>query len=396
MLNLMDEEEIIPTLLTKKKTTVYIISSYLKARLTYKRFLKKGQRINMQEIGPYSFLTSKKGSSISSVDYIDKKSGSVVVCYHYGISKHNLVTDKKESEGVLAHGFEQRICNFKSWKDFEIYAIKSFPIYFTNKREDMVSYQTLDHFEGEFSGGYNAYSRNCEVSGNLFFYINTKAHLMVIDMSAELKNTKCNPFPHFWKESDDAGARPPNKSNYLPVKNSVVLIQEAVNYFFVQGSKVFFADRMGNIFEIVEPVSATTKPNPKYVKIASFTEEFTTMNYFHHNVVGGSFQVSERTSHLHLFNVKTGMQTELKIQDSPKPIHKIEMFIKNSLTFGIALNKGFDMHVFGIHLCRMYIFRSKVKIAAEYTSGLLFLHNQKDTVLIYGDSNYNMKFKITM
>ena len=138
----MDEEEIIPTLLTKKKTTVYIISSYLKARLTYKRFLKKGQRINMQEIGPYSFLTSKKGSSISSVDYIDKKSGSVVVCYHYGISKHNLVTDKKESEGVLAHGFEQRICNFKSWKDFEIYAIKSCPIYFTNKREDMVSYQT--------------------------------------------------------------------------------------------------------------------------------------------------------------------------------------------------------------------------------------------------------------
>ena len=161
-------------------------------------------------------------------------------------------------------------------------------------------------------------------------------------------------------------------------------------------NRVYFSTREGDILEIVEPISENTRQNPKCNMIIKFREEFTTMNYFHHNVVGGSFQVSDKTSFLHLYNIKTRQTTDLKIENSPKPIHKIEMFVKNKLTFGIAVNKGFDLHVFGIHLCKMYMFRERVSFAAEYTSGILFVEGEKDTVLVFGDKESNMKYRIVM
>jgi hypothetical protein len=177
---------------------------------------------------------------------------------------------------------------------------------------------------------------------------------------------------------------------------NTIQIATGVNYFFLAKNKVFYSTREGKIYEVIEPVTEKTTKNPKSNMIIEFREEFTTMNYFHHNVVGGSFQVSEKTSCLHLYNIKTRQTTELKIENSPKPIHKIEMFVKNKLTFGIAVNKGHDLHVFGIHLCKMYMFRERVSFAAEYTSGILFIEGEKDTVLVFGDKESNMKYRIVM
>ena len=382
----MDEEEIIPTTIRKKKTTVYILSAYLKPRLTYKAFLKKGQKINLKPVKSYSFpaLPDAKDytyRNFHAIQYVDKHKGSVLVCSKDHVFQHNLKKDVVEVK-PQKHTLE-KVCNLNIWKNYRIYCPASKGIIFMNKNEGIQSYKTEEAFCGDFSGGYNAFSRNSEIYDSLFFFIDTAGQLRLVKLNQELIEKPAPRFSIFTAAGDSKTV-------------NTIIISYNVNYFFLAKNKVYYSTREGQIYEIAEPITERTKANPKSNMIVQFREEFTTMNYFHHNVVGGSFQVSDKTSCLHLYNIKTKQTTELKIENSPKPIHKIEMFVKNKLTFGIAVNKGFDLHVFGIHLCKMYMFRAKVSFSAEYTSGILFVEGEKDTVLVFGDKESNMKYRIVM
>ena len=109
-------------------------------------------------------------------------------------------------------------------------------------------------------------------------------------------------------------------------------------------------------------------------------------------MVGSSFDLSARTAAIQLYNLKTKNQTTLPIKLQSRPTHKIELFVRKKICFGICLNRGEDMHVFGIYWCQLHMFKANVKVAAQYISGILFY--KKDQVLIYGAENYNMLFKI--
>ncbi len=413
----MEEQEVIPKTLKRKKQTVYILTAYLKPRLTFKRFIKKGKNIDMKEAGELPNLLSltqmsdTSDCSYNSICYSDKKTGSVVVCGKRQIFRYNLVTGQCESK-LLTHGMK-RICNMNLWKDFQIFCPADDYLYFVNKDRAVQSSRSDVKFAGEFSGGYNAYSRNSEVVGDTLIFIGISLESgkevyglysinLTTHLAAKNKGEYLDPFG-FKKPQENLGHQGTitffedqqkpfiDQCKVIPC---VQLVASNVNTFFIDKRSVFFADRGGSIFKLRDPLSSSMKPGVEFDKLVEFCGEFTTMNYFHHNIVGGSF--GSGCTNLHLYNIKTKMTTELVIPASPKPIHKIEMFIKNKLTFGIALNKGFDMHVFGIHLCKMYIFRSKVKIAAEYISGIMYIEGVKNTVLIFGDSGYNMRFRITL
>ena len=418
----MDEEhEVIPMKLKRKKLTVYVLTAYLKPRLTYKCFIKKGKNIDMKEAGAlpnmlrFAHMSDGSDSSYNSICYSDKKTGSVVVCGKRQIFRYNLITGQCESK-LLTHGM-RRVCNMNIWKDFEIFCPADEWIFFINKDRKVQSCRSDIKFAGDFSGGYNAYSRNSEVVEDTLIFIGLSMiagkeayGLYSINLAEHLtakKNTKIqyiDPFGFKLPQTEERqgyadlltffeNQQKPffDQTKVLP---SVQLVEAEVNTFFIDKKSIFFADRVGSIFKLRQSVSSSMKAGAGFDKLVEFCGEFTTMNYFHHNIVGGSFE--NNCTKLHLLNIKTKMTTELVITGSSKPIHKIEMFVKNKLTFGIALNKGFDMHVFGIHLCKMYIFRSRVKIAAEYTSGIMYIEGVKNTVLIFGDSGYNMKFRITL
>ena len=208
----MDEEEIIPTTIRKKKTTVYILSAYLKPRLTYKNFLKKGQKINLKPIKSYDFpsITGAQDytfRNFHAIQYVDKQKGSVLVCTKDHVFQHNLkkdVVEVKPQKHIL-----EKICNLNIWKNYRIYCPASSSIIFMNKNHHVQSYKTEEAFCGDFSGGYNAFSRNSELYQNLFFFIDVTHALRLVNLGKELVENDAAKFSIFEKSGRCPSPRQP-------------------------------------------------------------------------------------------------------------------------------------------------------------------------------------------
>jgi hypothetical protein len=198
----MDEEEIIPTTLRKKKMTVYILSAYLKPRLTYKNFLKKGQKINLKPIKSYSFPTLTGGGDYTfrnfhAIQYVDKQKGSVLVCTKDHVFQHNLKKDTVEvppQKHIL-----EKVCNLNIWKNYRIFCPANSSIVFMNKNHHVQSYKTEEAFCGDFSGGYNAFSRNSELYQDLFFFIEVGQNLKLVNLKKDLVEKDATKYSIFEK-----------------------------------------------------------------------------------------------------------------------------------------------------------------------------------------------------
>ena len=201
----MDEEEIIPTTLRKKKMTVYILSAYLRPRLTYKNFLKKGQKINLKPIKNYNF--PKIGleqdytfRNFHAIQYVDKQKGSVMVCSKDQVFQHNLKKDAVEVP-PQKHTLE-KVCNLNVWKNYRIFCPANSTIVFMNKNHHVQSYKTEEAFCGDFSGGYNAFSRNSELYQDLFFFIDVTQNLRLVNLKNELVEKDASKYSIFEKSGN--------------------------------------------------------------------------------------------------------------------------------------------------------------------------------------------------
>jgi hypothetical protein len=124
-----------------------------------------------------------------AIQYVDKQKGSVLVCTKDHIFRFNLKTNQLET-AAKKHSLE-KICNLNIWKNYMIFCPASSNVMFMNKNENIQSYKSDESFCGDFSGGYNAFSRNSEIYQNFFFFIDVSHNLRFLDMKKELMEKDC-------------------------------------------------------------------------------------------------------------------------------------------------------------------------------------------------------------
>ena len=396
----MDEEEIIPTTMSREKMTVYIISSYSMTRFSYHRFNMKGRRIRMVKIGAYDMPKFKSldehSICINTVAFVDQKA-SKLACYTKEEYFNFDLTDPNKEQQVLPLSGD-KILNVFFWRDYQIICRKETPVEVHSPSDGYL--QTAIEFKGDYNGGYSAVSRNAELIGRLFLFIGKEGELVAFDMTGlqELFSAAKHTKPKVLSTAKEWHLK-----GIIPCE---ILVLRHVNCFSFWRGQLVHSNRSGSVrimdishraLDPVKPVPGFDNSKRPWKELIAFAgEELTYLHFSHKNVIGSSFDIKNFQTRLHLFNLTEGKYSSLEIERSTKPVHKIEIFIRNGFKFGIALNRGYDMHVFGIHLCKMYIFQSKVKIASNFISGILFLKDERNTVLIYGDRNYNMKFKIAV
>ena len=439
MLNLMDEEEIIPNRLSSKKITVYIISSYLDNRLSFRRFLRKGSRTGMKQQASFAGIYRDQKDdphSINCIEYVNKKKKIVACCsnqyFFYDMKSNREVSEKEafekldmkeesdqgnleENPGMNARWeYEVRSnCGLrgqapsnvenwlvvKFWKGWKIMCGDSLPVEISNHEGFM--FRTKETFCGVYSGGFRSVSKNAEVyDSNLYFISGSDKELVGLNLKRDIDDKYNDLKKSFFSMNSTNRIQDSFKDEVLTTR---IVKDFQVNVFSIWESFLIYGNREGLVREVhLEKISHSLDSlvSAKKTEESNFVSfkggDLTCLQYFHWNIIGGTFDTRNYTAKLHLFNTRRLVLSELLIEKALKPIHKISMFIRNGFKFGIALNRGYDMHVFGIHDRKIHMFRSRVKIASEYISGMLFIQGEKDTVLIYGDKNYNMKFKITV
>ncbi len=386
-------EPVIP-IAKPKSLTPHILISYTKEVMTLRRFLKKGSKIRMEETNSFSMPqftgTDHTDRGLNVIEFINKEKGEVIACTRHQFFRYNIKTESTIQK-PHEHNFGI-ICQVKTWGDFIIYFHEDSSVKFLHKKGTHISYRTSEPFRGDYCGGYHAYSRGAEVVGDYLIFIACKNNLILYDLKKTLRIEE-NPKG---KVVDFLGGKDVHESDslYMKTVTGTTLVTREAETFFVKDNKIFYGNQEGGIYEILESINSNPRPNAQKKKIAEFDRQLTCINYFHGNVVACSFQVSAQTAKIHLHNLKTKMQSELPVKVQKKPTHKVDMFVKQKMCFGIALNRGMDMHVFGIFWCRLFMFSESVQVAAEYISGMIFL--DQETVLVYGAENYNKKFKIKM
>lgn len=374
----------------RKKMTTYILISYNIERISYKTFLNKGSKIKMVPTTELAF--PEVSGSYLAVELFDKNTGEVIVTGQNTMFRFNIKTGKTIKNPINYN--VQPICNVKRWRNFTIYFPSDRKVLFMpDKDTNLKPLVSSEMFSDSYCGGYHTYSRNAEiVSDGYLLFIDVSGCVIKYDLKAQLnpKNLKKGDTYHLDRE--DINHLIENNSKFEPIQGTKIF-NGGAETFFVRENFVYVGTNLGGVVMINQPLNQPADKSMLRTTLAVFEGGMVSaMNYFFGNIVASTFESGRAM--LHLYNLKHSLSSSLKIGEQRWPAHKIEMFIKHKICFGLCLNRGLSMHVFGIHECKMFIFNESVEVATSHIAGILFLDDTR--VLVYGAKNYNMLFRISI
>ena len=176
--NAEDYDESIPKVYPPipKSHQNHLFVSYNAGFISFKQFKRRGQKISLIEQKKFKMPeftgNGQEFRGINVVEYLDNDKTKVMCCslgqqfeYDLGNASSNPGKVEKNRYGM--------ICNFKKYKNFNIFFRNDDIVVFENKDRRMMSYVSTKGFSGDYSGGFHAYSRGAEIKDDLLFYIDT-------------------------------------------------------------------------------------------------------------------------------------------------------------------------------------------------------------------------------
>lgn len=381
----------------KRKNQPHVIASYNKERLSFRTFETRGKKIKLIDQGALDFGSFQSGA-INVIEHSNVENDTIICCGSGVVARYNMKT--RYAEMKIEKHLLGNVSNFKRWKEFSLYFPEDRMARFIHFKGNHMSYFSGEKFHGDYCGGYHAYSRNVELVGNTLLFIGKEEKynypvVIVYDLEKTLKLEPYTDGKSFSIASADLMLEG-NSGPYVKKVQGVVASDVKTENFFVRGQTLYFGNETGTIYRLDTEINKL-KNTSSYTKIVDFKFEFGTLvalNFFYGNVIASEYNPSQQKAMLHLYNSKQHIISTLDIGDQRWPTHRIEMFFRRKLCFGICLNRGVNFHVFGIHLCKMVLFNARVPFDASYISGVLFLKN--DRILFYGSNNYNKIYRITL
>jgi hypothetical protein len=396
-------ERLVGRPIMKRKLTSYILSTCISKKISLKKFIRKGKKIRLKEHEVLKLPQLKRDDhtygSINAADLLGPGSKQLIVAAKQELFIYDFRADDKLLH-IKKHFFGN-ICNVKCWRDYIITFAADGPVRIMHKQLHNQKAYVLNHdFAGDYFGGYHAFSRNAELEGNYLIYISKNSNLIVFDLSIIFS---LNPEPisetldfsssHI-KETE--GGKFFTKLKAIQVESSNI---DSVSLF---GRYAYFASMNGNVYRLSKRLDLYSKNETMKSKhLATFKDpglELTALEFYHDNIIAVLFSLSAKKACIKLLNLKTNTQSEVAISKQDRPTQKILMFVKRKMCFGIALNRGVDMHVFGIHRCNIVLFSENIQLGASHICGILFLDGKltSSELLVYGQDNYNQVFKVSL
>src|SRR3990167_635139 len=397
-------EKLVGRPIVKQKIRLYVLSTSLSKKISLAKFRRKGKRICLKPEEtlriPQLDRSDHTYGSINAADLISTNSKQLVV----GAKREFFIYDLKTGQTVThvkKHHFGN-ICNVKSWKNYVIVFTADGPVKIIHLHDHRQKAYVLNHeFAGDYFGGYHAFSRNAELEGNSLIYISKNCKLVYFDLSeiTQLKSETISQNLDFG--SEHIGETEGGKF-FIRLQAREVETSAKIDSLCLFQKFAYFASMDGSVYGFSRRVDHFTRDqpmNPK--KLVHFQEDgldLTALEYYHGNIIAVMFNLSSRRACIKLFNVKTGLRSDAKISQQDRPTQKILMFVKRKMCFGIALNRGIDMHVFGIHRCQIFLFSQNIKLEATHICGILFLDGKLTShkLLVYGQDNFNKVFKVSL
>ena len=128
------------------------------------------------------------------------------------------------------------ICNFKKYKNYDIFFREDKTILFINEDRSMMCYASTKKFSGDYSRGFHAYSRGAELVGNILLFIDTDKNVVMVDLKASLIDAP-NQNKKSWR-LDEADVSDVDKKIFQPVKEKVIY-QKSAESFYISGDLLF-------------------------------------------------------------------------------------------------------------------------------------------------------------
>lgn len=387
----------------KQKVRFYVFSTAVSKKISLQKFKRKGKKIRLKEEEvlrmPQLNRVDHTFGSINAADLVGKNSKQLFV----GAKQELFLYDFKANNTVLhvkKHHFG-KICNVKCWRDYVIFCTGDGPVRIMHLLDRRQKPFVLDQeFAADYFGGYNAFSRNAEVDGNFLIYVSKKGMPVVFDLSTILD------------------AKPEMLTTPLEFGSEIIGQTEGTKFFTKLPARVvnisgidslsifqkyaYFASMDGTVHGVTKKLDSFGPKEEiktkRFVRFEGNGLELTAVEFYHGNIIAVMFDLSSRKACLKLLNLKTSIQSEAAISQQDRPTQKILMFVKRKMCFGIALNRGVDMHVFGIHRCNIILFSQNINLGATHICGILFLDGKltSSKLLVYGQDNYNQVFRVTL
>lgn len=387
----------------KQKIRLYVLSTSLSKKISLAKFRRKGKKICLKPEETLAIPQLERGDhtygSLNAADLISTNAKQLVV----GAKRELFIYDLKTG-GTVSHVKKHHfgnICNVKSWRNYVIVFTADGPVRILHLFDQNQKGYILNHdFAGDYFGGYHAFSRNAELEGNNLIYISKNCKLIFFDLSTIL-GLKPEPIAQTLNFSSEHIAETESGKFFVRLEAREVDSAKIDSLCLFQ-KYAYFASMDGSVYGLARRIDHYTKDqqmNPK--KLIHFQEdglELTALEYYHGNIIAVMFNLSLRRACIKLLNIKTGLQSDAKISQQDRPTQKILMFVKRKMCFGIALNRGIDMHVFGIHRCQIILFSQNIKLEATHICGILFLDGKLTStkLLVYGQDNFNKVFKVSL
>lgn len=388
----------------KQKVRFYVFSTAISKKISLQKFKRKGKRIRLKEEEvlrmPQLSRSDHTFGSLNAADLVGRNAKQLFV----GAKQELFLYDFKADNTVLhvkKHHFG-KICNVKCWKDYLVFCTADGPVRIMHLLDRRQKPFVLDQeFAGDYFGGYNAFSRNAELDGNFLIYVSKKQAPVVFDLSTilEIKPEQLSSPLDF---SSELIGQTEGTKHFTRLSARVVNTVSSIDSLAIFQKYAYFASMDGTVHGVTKRLDLYGPKEEiktkKFVRFDGNGLDLTAVEFYHGNIIAVMFNLSSRKACLKLLNLKTGLQSEAAISQQDRPTQKILMFVKRKMCFGIALNRGVDMHVFGIHRCNIILFSQNILLGATHICGILFLDGKltSSKLLVYGQDNYNQVFRVTL
>src|SRR3990167_1786750 len=370
-------EKLVGRPIVKQKIRLYVLSTSLSKKISLAKFRRKGKRICLKPEEtlriPQLNRSDHTYGSINAADLISTNSKQLVVGAKREFFIYDLKTGQTVTHVKIIHLHDHR----------------------------QKAYVLNHEFAGDYFGGYHAFSRNAELEGNSLIYISKNCKLVYFDLS-EITHLKSETISQNLDFGSEHIGETEGGKFFIRLQAREVETSAKIDSLCLFQKFAYFASMDGSVYGFSRRVDHFTRDqpmNPK--KLVHFQEDgldLTALEYYHGNIIAVMFNLSSRRACIKLFNVKTGLRSDAKISQQDRPTQKILMFVKRKMCFGIALNRGIDMHVFGIHRCQIFLFSQNIKLEATHICGILFLDGKLTShkLLVYGQDNFNKVLKVSL
>lgn len=153
------------------KNTTYLLKSYQSYTVSFKQFKRLGARIQIVPRPGFRFpkQTGSEGATAANINVVNlRDQNEICMCWKNNVVLLNL---NPASKPQVLSSKASRICNYVSYKAFDIFFQEDNSVLFLHKSGNMRPIKSDMKFCGDYCGGYHSYSRSVEVRDNWLLFL---------------------------------------------------------------------------------------------------------------------------------------------------------------------------------------------------------------------------------